>query len=68
MLPGMDSHFDCHCNGIYCEILNTAIDRLCGFVQPEHIRQKKEIKVLAAGAVLTSAALAMTTEIIRLLA
>ena len=42
MLPGMDSHFDCHCNGIYCEILNTAIDRLCDFVQPEHIRQKKK--------------------------
>lgn len=50
------------------EILNTAIERLCDFVQPEHSQAIKEIKDLAAGAVFTSAALAMTIGIILLLA
>lgn len=46
------------------EILNTAIERLCDFIQPEHSQTIKEIKDLAARAVLISAMLAVAIGII----
>lgn len=49
------------------EIFNTAIERLCDFVHPECNQAIKEIKDLSAGAVLVSAALAITIGIILLL-
>lgn len=41
------------------EILNSAVERLCDYVKPEYSQTIKEIKDLAAGAVLISAMLAV---------
>ena len=49
------------------EIFNTAIERLCDFVQPGHNQAIKEIKDIAAGAVLISAMFAVVIGIILLL-
>lgn len=50
------------------EILDTAIERLCDFIQPERNQAIKGIKDLAAGMVLTSESLVLTIGIILLLA
>lgn len=41
------------------ESVNSAVERLCDLVMPQYSRQVKEIKDLAAGAVLISAVMAV---------
>ena len=41
------------------ESVNSAVERLCDHVMPQYSRQVKEIKDLAAGAVLISAVMAV---------
>ncbi len=50
------------------ELFNTALEHLCDFVKPEYNQVIKEVKDLAAGAVLVSAMLAVTIGIILLFA
>lgn len=40
---------------IVAELFNTAIENLCDFVQPNHLKQIKKIKDISAAAVLISA-------------
>lgn len=56
----------CNCIGLVtgAEMLNTALEKICDHVQPQQHPQIKQVKDIAAGAVLVLACISLVTALI----